>query len=81
MIRKPIRAKTTEIVVFNGSEYKNDVQDFQEGVNSWLKTQPDNVVIEDIIYRYAGAATRAKDSFSIAIISRTASEKELNELD
>ena len=78
---KPIRAKTTEVVVFTSSEYNNDVQEFQEGVNSWLNTQPDNIVIEDIIYSYAGPSTRGKDGFSMAIISRQASEKELNALD
>jgi len=80
-MRKPIRARTTEIVVFTSSEYKNDIQDFQEGVNSWLKTQPDNVVIEDIICNYSAAGTRGKDAYSMAIISRTASVKELKELD
>jgi hypothetical protein len=80
-MNKPIRATTAEIVVFTSSEYKNDVQEFQEGVNSWLKTQPDNIVIEDIIYRYAGPNSHGRDSFSLAIVSRQASEKELKALD
>lgn len=80
-MNKPIRARSTEIVVFTSSEYKCDVQEFQESVNSWLNTQPDNVVIEDIIYSYGGPGAHGKDSFSMAIISRSASEKELNALD
>ena len=78
MYNKPIKAVDTEVVVFTSGEYKNDVQDFQEGVNSWLKTQPDNVVIEDIIYNHAGVTSRGKDVFSIAIVSRIASKSELN---
>jgi hypothetical protein len=75
MISKLIKASTTEVVVFTSAEYKNDVQDFQEGVNSWLKTQPDNVVIEDIIYQHCGVSSRGKDVFSIVIVSRTESDK------
>jgi hypothetical protein len=77
MISKLIKANATEVVVFTSAEYKNDVQDFQEGVNSWLKTQPDNIVIEDIIYNHCGISSRGKDIFSIAIVSRSASGQEL----
>ncbi len=78
MYSKPIKAVNTEVVVFTSSEYNSDVQDFQEGVNSWLKTQPDNIVIEDIIYSHAGVTSRGKDIFSMAIISRAASQGELD---
>ena len=77
MLNKAMKATSTEIVVFTSSEYRNDVQDFQEGVNSWLHTQPDNIVIEDIIYQHCGVSSRGKDVFSIAIISRAANENEL----
>jgi hypothetical protein len=78
MYSKPIKAINTEIMVFTSSEYDSDVQDFQEGVNSWLKTQPDNIVIEDIIYNHAGVTSRGKDIFSMAIVSRAASKGELD---
>ncbi|MBN1643843.1 MAG: hypothetical protein JW856_03395 [Dehalococcoidales bacterium] len=77
MLSKPIKATSTEIVVFTSSEYRNDVQDFQEGVNSWLHTQPDNIVIEDIVYQHCGTSSRGKDVFSIAIVSRAATKDEL----
>lgn len=79
MLSKPIKAINTEVVVFTSSEYQNDIQDFQEGVNSWLRTQPDNIVIEDIIYSHCGVNSRGKDILSMAIVSRAASEKELKQ--
>jgi len=78
MYNKAIKAVNTEVVVFTSSEYKSDVQEFQEAVNSWLKSQPDNVVIEDIIYNYCGVTSRGKDIFSMAIISRSMLSTELN---
>ncbi|MFC2010547.1 hypothetical protein ACFLUL_03075 [Chloroflexota bacterium] len=71
-----IRAVDTEVVVFTGSEYAADVQEFQEAVNSWLKSQPDNAIIEDIIYKYSGVNSRGKDLFSMAIVSRLAPDAE-----
>jgi hypothetical protein len=77
MFSKPLRATTTEVMLFTSSEYNNDVVDLQEGVNSWLKAQPDNIVIEDILYNHCGISSRGKDIISLAIISRSASAKEL----
>ena len=77
MYSKALRAINTEVMLFTSSEYNNDVVDFQEGVNSWLKAQPDNIVIEDIIYKHSGVSSRGKDIISIVIVSRPASAKEL----
>lgn len=77
MFSKPLRATNTEVMLFTSSEYNNDVVDLQEGVNSWLKAQPDNIVLEDIVYNHCGISSRGKDILSLLIISRSASDKEL----
>ena len=76
MFSKPLKATNTEIMLFTSSEYNNEVVDFQEGVNSWLKAQPDNIVIEDIIYNHCGVSSRGKDIFSMVIVSRSGSDKD-----
>ncbi|MBN2238137.1 MAG: hypothetical protein JW712_00035 [Dehalococcoidales bacterium] len=78
MLSKPIKAKTTEVVVFTSSEYNNDIQDFQEGINSWLRSQPDNIVVEDVIYNHTVRGSHGKDAFSMAIVSRAALEGEID---
>ena len=70
MFDKIIKAIETEVVIFTASEYNGDVDAFQDDVNSWFKSQPDNVVIEDVIYRHCGVGSRGKDIFSMAIVSR-----------
>ena len=77
MFSKPLRAINTEVMLFTSSDYNNDIDDFQEGVNSWLKAQPDNIVIEDIIYNHCGISSHGKDIISMVIISRPAYNKEL----
>jgi hypothetical protein len=77
MFSKPLRSINTEVMVFTSSEYDNEVVDFQEGVNSWLKAQPDNIVIEDIMYNHSGLTSRGKDIISMVIVSRPATAKEL----
>ena len=78
MLTKPVKASTTEIVIFTSAEYNNDVQDFQEGINSWLRSQPDNIVVEDVIYNHTTRGTLGKDALSVAIISRAASNGEID---
>ena len=78
MLTNPVKASNTEIVIFTSSEYNNDVQDFQEGINSWLRSQPENIVLEDIIYRHTTRGTLGKDALSMAIISRAASDAEID---
>ena len=77
MFSKPLRAINTEVMLFTSSEYNDEVDDFQEAVNSWMKAQPDNIVIEDIIYNHCGISSRGKDIFSMVVVSRPASAKEL----
>jgi hypothetical protein len=77
MSNETIKATNIEVVIFTSSEYNADVQEFQDAVNSWLKSQPDNIVIEDIIYRHCGLTSRGKDIFSVAIISRSIQSSEV----
>ena len=71
MLSKAIKAAGSEVTLFTSSEYGGDVEEFQTAVNSWLSSQPENVVIEDIIYQHCGNTSRGKDIFSIVIISRS----------
>ena len=70
MSNKTMKAIETEVAIFTSGEYNGDVETFQDTVNSWFKSQPDNVTIEDVIYQHCGVGSRGKDIFSIAIISR-----------
>jgi len=63
MSNETIKATNIEVVIFTSSEYNADVQEFQDAVNSWLKSQPDNIVIEDIIYRHCGLTPGVRTSF------------------
>ena len=69
MFNKTIKAINTEVVIFSSQDYDGDAEAFQDAVNSWLRSQPDNIAIEDIIYRHCGVTPRGKDIFSMAIIS------------
>ena len=69
MLSRTFKAIDTELVIFNSSEYKGDVETFQDSLNSWLKAQPNNAIIEDIIYQHSGLNSKGKDVFSVAIIS------------
>ena len=75
MLSKPIKARDITVDVFTSGEYEGDVETFQDAVNSWLKSQPDNAVIEDIIYQHPGITSHGKDIFSVAIISRPITDK------
>ena len=69
MLGKTIKASKSELVIFTSNEYGGDIEDFQNAVNSWLGSQPDNVVIEDVIYQHCGATSHGKDIFSVVIVS------------
>jgi len=71
MLNKAIKASGSEVTVFTSSEYDGDIEDFQTAVNSWLRSQPENIVIEDVIYQHCGHTARGKDIFSMVIISRS----------
>ncbi|MFC1900988.1 hypothetical protein ACFLYN_05285 [Chloroflexota bacterium] len=72
MLSNAIKASGSEVTLFTSGEYDNDVEEFQTAVNSWLSGQPQNVVIEDVIYQHCGITSRGKDIFSVLIISRSA---------
>ena len=76
MFNKTLRAIDTEVVIFTSQDYDGDVETFQDAVNSWLKSQPDNIAVEDIIYRHSRVTPRGKDIFSMAIISGPISKNE-----
>ena len=71
MLSRAIKASVSEITLFDSSEYSGDIDDFQTAVNSWLRSQPDNVVVEDVIYQHCGTNSRGKAVFSMVIISRS----------
>lgn len=77
MSNETLKATNIEVVIFTSSEYNADVQEFQDAVNSWLKSQPDNIVIEDIIYKHCGLTSRGKDILSVAIVSRSIQSSEV----
>ncbi len=70
MPNKIMKAIETGVAIFTSGEYNGDVEEFQDAVNSWFKSQPADVTIEDIIYKHCGVGSRGKDIFSIAIVSR-----------
>ena len=76
MLSKPIKARDITVDVFTSGEYGGDVETFQDAVNSWLKSQPDNAVVKDIIYQHPGINSHGKDIFSVAIISRPSTERD-----
>ena len=71
MLTKAIKASGSEVTIFTSSEYNGDVEEFQTAVNSWLSSQPENVIMEDVIYQHCGTTSRGKDIFSMVIISRS----------
>ena len=71
MLAKEIKASGSEVTIFISSEHNGDVEEFQSAVNSWLSSQPANVVLEDVIYQHCGTTSRGKDIFSMVIISRS----------
>ena len=70
MLSKLMKARNIAVEIFTSNEYDGDVEMFQDAVNSWLKSQPDNVLIEDIIYQHSGVSVQGKDIFSVIIVSR-----------
>ena len=71
MLNNAIKASGSEVTLFTSNEYGGDVEEFQTAVNSWLSSQPENIVIEDVIYQHCGSSPRGRDIFSMVIISRS----------
>ena len=66
---KPIKANKTVVEVFTSEQYGDDIEEWQLAINGWLKNQPDNIVVQEIIYRHSGRNAKGKDILSVAIIS------------
>ncbi len=69
MANKPTKANNIEVEVFTSGQYGNDLEAWQLAINAWLKNQPNNIVVQDVLYRHCGRTSRGKDIVSMAIIS------------
>ncbi len=69
MADKAVKANKIVLAVFTSEQYGDDIEEWQLAVNGWLKGQPDNIVIQEIIYRHCGRSARGKDILSVAILS------------
>jgi len=69
MFNKPINANNIEVEVFTSKQYGDDIEALQFEVNAWLKNQPKNIVVQDILYWHCGRTAMGKDIVSVAIIS------------
>ena len=69
MFNKPIKASSMEIELFTSGKYGDDIEALEFEINAWLKSQPKNIVVQDIIYRHCGRVAKGKDIVSVMIIS------------
>ena len=69
MLNEPVKANDIEIVIFTTSQYDDDIDEYQLGINGWLKSQPNTVYVQDIIYNHAGRTSRGKEIISTVILS------------
>ncbi len=69
MLNEPLKANDIEVEIFTTGQYDDDIEAYQLAVNAWLKNQPNNVYVQDIIYRHAGRTSRGKDIISLVILS------------
>ena len=72
MIKESVKANKIDLEVFTSEQYDGDLEEWQTAVNSWLKSQPDNIVIQDIIYQHCGRAAKGRDILSVVILSSSA---------
>jgi len=75
MLNEPVKANDIEVEIFTSGQYGDDIEAYQLAINAWLKNQPNNIVVQDIIYRHAGRAPRGKDIISMVILSSPAPKK------
>ena len=69
MFNEPVKANDIVVEIFSSAEQGDDIDEYQVAINSWLRSQPNNIVVQDIIYRHAGRTPRGKDLLSMVIIS------------
>ena len=72
MFDEPVKANDIVVEIFSSAEHGDDIDEYQLAINSWLRSQPNNIVVQDIIYRHAGRTPRGKDILSMVIISSPA---------
>ena len=71
MLRESIQANNIDVEIFTTAESGDDIEEFQTAVNNWLKSQPNNVLVHDIIYKHSGRTPKGKDILSVVILSGT----------
>ena len=71
MLNEPMQANNIDVEIFTTAESGDDVDEFQAAVNNWLKSQPNNVFVHDIIYKHSGRTPKGKDILSVVILSGT----------
>ncbi len=69
MINEPVKANELDVEIFTITESNDDLEEFQLAVNGWLKNQPDNIFVHDVIYRHSGRTPKGKDILSVVILS------------
>ncbi|MFC1991437.1 hypothetical protein ACFLVC_01735 [Chloroflexota bacterium] len=69
MFNEPIKCSDIEVEIFTTGQFDDDIEACQLAVNAWLKNQPNNVCVQDIIYKHAGRTSRGKDIISLLILS------------
>ncbi len=69
MADEAVKANDIVVEIFTSEQYGDDAEALQLAVNGWLKNQPDNIVLQDIIYRHCGRTGKGKDIISLAILS------------
>ena len=72
MFNTPIKANDIEVAMFTSGQYGNDLETLEFEINAWLKNQPKNIVIQDIVYQHSGITSRGKDIISVLVISTPA---------
>lgn len=69
MINEPLKANQLDVEIFTMTESGDDLEAFQLAVNGWLKNQPDNIFVHDVIYRHASRTPKGKDILSVLILT------------
>ncbi|MFC2021399.1 hypothetical protein ACFLU1_06450 [Chloroflexota bacterium] len=69
MLNELVKANEIEVEIFSSGQNGDNIEDYQLAINSWLKSQPNNIVVHDVIYRHGGRTSRGKDIMSMVILS------------
>ena len=69
MFNTPIKANDIELAIFTCEHCGNDMDKLEFEANAWLKNQPNNIVIHDIIYWHSGKTPTGKEIASLLLVS------------